>query len=178
MVRPRETPFAFLVPPTPLRAASGQIAFGFLEIIADGRAAIAHRRPETLRRQHPASLRRCAGRHRAPSIDAGACPAHEVGRRARFQFFGGKIANGAAAISLRRSRRDVRDGRWSDGRRAPGWSGLTSRLRTRTQRHCVAIAHAGPDGRCLSTFLRIVGRCWLTPSFPALEPGGELVAHM
>src|SRR6516164_426358 len=31
--------------PKPLRAASGQIAFGFLEIIADGRIAIAHRRP-------------------------------------------------------------------------------------------------------------------------------------
>ena len=53
-----------------------------------------------------------------------------VGRRARFQFFWGKIANGAVAISLRRSQRrsrwsvvdgqprpspDVRDGRWSTG---------------------------------------------------------------
>ena len=39
--------------------------------------------------------------------------------------------------------RDVRDGRWSDGRRARGWSWLTSRLRTTD----VAIAD-GCDRRC------------------------------
>ena len=50
VVRPRGAPFALPSAAKPFRAASGQIAFGFLEIIADGRAAIAHRRPETLRR--------------------------------------------------------------------------------------------------------------------------------
>ena len=36
-----ETPFAFLVPPSRCVAASGQIAFGFLEIVAMERIAIA-----------------------------------------------------------------------------------------------------------------------------------------
>ena len=41
MMGRKETPFAFLVPPSQCVAASGQIAFGFLEIVAMERIAIA-----------------------------------------------------------------------------------------------------------------------------------------
>ena len=52
----------------------------------------------------------------------------------RFNFFGTKSEKGRSRFHSA-GPRDVRDGRWSAGARA-GWSRLTSRLRTRTQRRC------------------------------------------